>query len=65
MRLNSTPATTLPLSEINAVRGFKRLERFRLHLYNGKVTDWFDKDLLTTMVKKHEGRIISIAKEDV
>lgn len=33
---------------------------YRLSLYNGKNTDWFGLEDLTQMVKKHEGRIVTI-----
>lgn len=35
-------------------------KEFRLHLSNGKSTDWFLHSDLTTMVRKNEGRIIAI-----
>lgn len=36
---------------------------YRLHLNNGTRTDWFDLGELTWMVKKNEGRIITIEKQ--
>lgn len=38
--------------------------KYRLHLYNGKITPWFPGEDLTQMVKKHEGRIVTIGKEN-
>jgi len=38
--------------------------RYRLHLYDGSITPWFKEEELTFMVKKHEGRIVAIAKEE-
>lgn len=60
MSFNEVPATTLAKTDKNAVRASNR---FRLHLYNGKITDWFDHDDLTQMMKKYEGRIVAVAKE--
>jgi len=38
--------------------------KYRLHLYDGSITDWFKREELTFMVKKYEGRIVTIGKED-
>jgi hypothetical protein len=38
--------------------------KYRLHLYDGKLTPWFPGEDLTQMVKKWEGRIVAIAKEE-
>ena len=38
--------------------------KYRLHLYDGSITPWFKGEELTFMVKKHEGRIVTIAKEE-
>jgi len=38
--------------------------KYRLHLYDGSITPWFKGEELTTMMHKHEGRIVTIGKEE-
>ncbi len=38
--------------------------KYRLHLYDGSITPWFKGEDLTQMMHKHEGRIVTIGKEN-
>ncbi len=38
--------------------------KYRLHLYDGELTPWFKGEDLTQMMHRHEGRIVTIGKEE-
>lgn len=43
----------------------ERFNKYRFHLQNGTVTDWFDPEDLEEMEKKYLGRIVARGKENI